>query len=135
MQKEECPVCLESFEEESGVVKQKLYSCTHSVCTSCVCRIKEIEVRAKCPLCRTPFLFAPPRSNEEPRPNWRLPFPEDDFKMWEIYTMVREEKRRREVRRGRTLLYRLTAFEGDFMRRYVYCIEGREGYSYLASTL
>jgi len=55
--------------------------------------------------------------------------------MWEIYTIVREEKRRREVRRGRTLLYRLTAFEGDFMRRYVYCIEGREGYSYLASTL
>jgi len=92
--------------------------------------IKKKETRPKCPLCRIPFLFVA-KKEAKVLPNWKLPFAEDDIRWWEIYVMVKEEKRKKEEKKGRQLKpYKLTCFEGDFMRRYVYCIEPREGYFY-----
>jgi len=136
MSEEECPCCLETFDEEANVKKQKIHSCSHDICTTCFSKINQIESNPKCPICRVSFRYRPPREAEKPRPNWRLPFLETDRTMMDMYHFVKEEKRKKERRKGRTLRpYKLTSFQGDFMRRYVYCIEEREGYFYLASRL
>jgi len=130
----ECPCCLEAFCEV--VKKEKIQSCTHDICTACYRKINQIESNPKCPICRISFQYRPPRDAEKMRPNWRLPFLETDRTMMDMYHLVKEEKRKKEIRKGRELrLYKLSCFQGDFMRRYVYCIEERDGYFYLASRL
>jgi len=130
----ECPCCLEAFCED--VKREPIQSCSHDICTVCYRKINQIELNPKCPICRISFRYRPPRNGEKLRPNWRLPFLETDRTMMDMYHLVKEEKRKKEIRKGRELmLYKLSCFQGDLMRRYVYCIEEREGYFYFASSL